>query len=72
MKLERERALDHARDLVLSAWSGFDAARDIEPPISSELLATLDLALPENGIDVVEALDEASEALDQSLAQSRP
>ena len=72
MKLERERALDHARDLVLSAWSGFDAARDIEPLISPELLATLDLELPEDGIDVVEALDEASEALDQSLAQSRP
>jgi aromatic-L-amino-acid decarboxylase len=36
------------------------------------LLATLDLPLPESGIDVVEALDEAAEALDQSLAQSRP
>ena len=72
MKLERERALDHARDLVLEAWSQFDAARDIEPPISPELLATLDLPLPEQGIDVVEALDEAAEALDQSVAQARP
>ena len=72
MKLERERALDHARDLVAAAWEEFDTARDIEPPISSELLATLDLPLPEAGIDVVEALDEAAEALDQSLAQSRP
>ena len=72
MKLERERALDHARDLVAAAWEEFDSARDIEPPISPELLATLDLPLPESGIDVVEALDEAAEALDQSLAQSRP
>ncbi len=72
MKLERERALDHARDLVAAAWEEFDTARDIEPPISPELLATLDLPLPESGIDVVEALDEAAEALDQSLAQSRP
>ena len=72
MKLERERALDHARDLVAAAWEEFDTARDIEPPISPELLATLDLPLPEVGIDVVEALDEAAEALDQSLAQSRP
>ena len=72
MKLERERALDHARDLVAAAWEEFDTARDIEPPISPELLATLDLPLPEAGIDVVEALDEAAEALDQSLAQSRP
>ena len=72
MKLERERALDHARDLVAAAWEEFDTARDIEPPISSALLATLDLPLPESGIDVVEALDEAAEALDQSLAQSRP
>ena len=72
MKLERERALDHARDLVAAAWEEFDTARDIEPPISQELLATLDLPLPESGIDVVEALDEAAEALDQSLAQARP
>ena len=72
MKLERERALDHARDLVAAAWEEFDTARDIEPPISPELLATLDLPLPESGIDVVEALDEAAEALDQSLAQARP
>ena len=72
MKLERERALDHARDLVAAAWEEFDTARDIEPPISPALLATLDQPLPEAGIDVVEALDEAAEALDQSLAQSRP
>ncbi|MFM8531588.1 MAG: pyridoxal phosphate-dependent decarboxylase family protein [Ilumatobacteraceae bacterium] len=72
MKLERERALDHARDLVAAAWEEFDTARDIEPPISPKLLATLDLPLPEAGIDVVEALGEAAEALDQSLAQSRP
>lgn len=72
MKLERERALDHARDLVAAAWEEFDHARDIEPPISSALLATLDLPLPETGADVVEALDEAAEALDQSLAQARP
>ncbi|MGI9196374.1 MAG: pyridoxal phosphate-dependent decarboxylase family protein [Candidatus Nanopelagicales bacterium] len=72
MKLDRERALDHARDLVAAAWEEFDEARDIEPPISTELLATLDLGLPEEGIDVVAALDEAVEALDQSLAQARP
>ncbi|MGA0979613.1 MAG: amino acid decarboxylase, partial [Candidatus Nanopelagicales bacterium] len=72
MKLERERALDHTRDLVAAAWAEFDQARDVEPPVSPELLATLDLPLPESGIDVVAALDEAAEALDQSLAQARP
>ena len=72
MRLDRERALDHARDLVAAAWEEFDHARDIEPPISAELLRTLDLDLPEDGIDVVAALDEAAEALDQSLAQARP
>ena len=72
MKLERERALDHTRDLVAAAWAEFDQARDVEPPVSPELLATLDLPLPEFGIDVVAALDEAAEALDQSLAQARP
>ena len=68
MKLERERALDHARDLVAAAWEEFDHARDIEPPISPELLATLDLPLPEEGTDVVEALDEAAEALAETSA----
>jgi hypothetical protein len=58
VKLERERALDHARDLVAAAWEEFDTARDIEPPISPELLATLDLPLPEAGIDVVECGEE--------------
>jgi len=69
---DRNRALDHARDLVAAAWAEFDTARDIQPPVSPELLATLDLPLPEQGIDVVAALDEAAEALDQSLAQARP
>jgi len=69
---DRTRALDHARDLVAAAWAEFDTARDIQPPVSPELLTTLDLALPEEGIDVVAALDEAAEALDQSLAQARP
>jgi aromatic-L-amino-acid decarboxylase len=69
---DRNRALDHARDLVAATWAEFDTARDIQPPVSPELLATLDLPLPETGIDVVAALDEAAEALDQSLAQARP
>ena len=72
MNSDRNRALDHARDLVAAAWAEFDTARDIQPPVSAELLATLDLPLPEDGIDVVAALDEAAEALDQSLAQARP
>ena len=60
MKLERERALDHARDLVAAAWQEFDTARDIEPPVSADLLATITIDLPEDGIDVVDALDEAA------------
>ncbi|MEK9663973.1 MAG: aminotransferase class V-fold PLP-dependent enzyme [Candidatus Nanopelagicales bacterium] len=72
MNPDRNRALDHARDLVAATWAEFDTARDIQPPVSPELLATLDLPLPETGIDVVAALDEAAEALDQSLAQARP
>lgn len=72
MKLERERALDHARDLVLAAWQEFDTARDVEPPISPELRTLLSQPLPDHGIDVVAALDEAASALDTSLAQARP
>ncbi len=69
---DRTRALDHARDLVASAWADFDTARDSQPPVAPELLATLALPLPEDGIGVVAALDEAAAALDQSIAQARP
>ena len=72
MPLDRTRALDHVHSLVATAWEQFDTARDVEPPVSADLLATLGLPLPETGIDVVDALDEAAEALDQSLAQARP
>ena len=72
MKLERERALDHARDLVLAAWQDFDTARDVEPAVSPELLNVLALPLPESGIDVIAALDETAAALNTSLAQARP
>ncbi|MEK9810808.1 MAG: pyridoxal-dependent decarboxylase, partial [Candidatus Nanopelagicales bacterium] len=68
MNPDRNRALDHARDLVAATWAEFDTARDIQPPVSPELLATLDLPLPETGIDVVAALDEAAEARPRYLA----
>lgn len=68
---ERSDALDHGLALIRDAWTGFDAARPMEPPISREQLR-LDDPLPERGEGVVAALDAASLVLDQSLAQTRP
>lgn len=72
MRIDRERALAHAQDIVLRAWNEFDTARDSETPIAPELLETLRHGLPSDGIDVVSALDEVAAILDQSIAQSRP
>lgn len=70
--MDRERALAHAHDIVLRAWTEFDTARQSETPIDDELLRTLKGGLPDQGVDVIQALDEAASILDQSVAQSRP
>lgn len=71
LSIERAQALDHGLELLREAWSDFDQARPMQPPVSRAALR-LDDPLPEGGEGVVSALDAASVVLDQSLAQCRP
>lgn len=71
LSIERAQALDHGLALLREAWSDFDQARPMQPPVSRAALR-LDDDLPEDGEGVVSALDAASVVLDQSLAQCRP
>jgi len=64
--------LAHATALVQAAWEGFDQARDREPSLSPELIELFNQPLPDEPISAIDALDEASAALDASIAQSRP
>lgn len=68
---ERPQALEHGLALLRDAWTEFDQARPIQPPVVPEQLRLQD-SLPQDGIGVVAALDWASLVLDQSLGQSRP
>lgn len=72
MYVDRRAALEHASAIVLRAWNEFDVARDSEPALDPELLATLDEGLPDDGSDVEAVLDDAAAVLDQSIAQARP
>lgn len=69
---ERAEALDHGLSLVREAWRSFDTPRPGQSPVSPRTLALLENALPEDGIGVHAALDDADHVLDQSLAQTRP
>ena len=69
---ERLEALDHGLALVREAWHSFDAPRPTQPPVSRETLQMLDATLPEEGLGVRTALDDAERVLNESLAQSRP
>jgi aromatic-L-amino-acid/L-tryptophan decarboxylase len=69
---QRDKALQHAAELVSQAWRDFDRAREQEHLPSAELLERLSSSLPEFGCDPTAGLDVAAEILDTSLAQSRP
>ena len=69
---ERSDALDHGLMLVREAWRSFDAPRPGQPEVSHETLGLLDDSLPEEGVGVRAALDDAAHVLDESLAQTRP
>ena len=69
---QRDRALQHAAELVAQAWRDFDVARESEPDLGAELRDLLRTPLPESGIDACQGLDEAAAALDASTAQARP
>ena len=72
LDVPREVALHSASEIVVEAWNSFDEARPQQPPIGSHLRALLTAALPESPTAVLEVLEDARRALDQSIAQPRP
>ncbi len=72
LDVPREQALDRAAEIVAAGWRSFDQARSIEPPIDDRLKALLGAALPESATSVLEVLEDARRALDESIAQTRP
>ena len=68
----REEALEHAVKLVTEAWRSFDRFRAEEPPLDERVRRLLEAGVPEGPTPVHEALDDAAQILDQSIAQARP
>ncbi|MEY4276465.1 MAG: hypothetical protein RIS26_928 [Actinomycetota bacterium] len=69
---DRNALLKDLATRVSQVWSGFDKARESEPEISQSTLNVLAADLPRSGRGETEALSQAVDILDQSLAQSRP
>jgi len=72
LDVPREVALHSASEIVVEAWNSFDEARPQQPPIGSHLRALLTAALPESPTAVLEVLEDARRAMDESIAQPRP
>jgi len=72
LDVPREQALDRAAEIVVEAWRSFDQARPTEPPINDRLKVLLEAALPESPGRVLEVLEDARRALDETIAQTRP
>ncbi len=68
----RKAILTETLEIVSTVWEGFDTARDVETPVTEATLALLSENLPEQGVAPETALHQATEVLDQSMAQSRP
>ena len=69
---ERRDVLQATFDTVTQVWEGFDKARESEPELTAATAALLAETLPEQGMIHTDALGQAVDVLDQSLAQSRP
>jgi aromatic-L-amino-acid decarboxylase len=69
---DRERVLEHAARLILSAWESFDHSRPNQPLPDERHLELLSAPLPTGPSDPMLALDAAADVLDVSIAQSRP
>ncbi len=68
----RTAALRRAADHIEQAWASFDHARDGQPALGDALGRVLAGGLPEDATPVLEALDDAAQVLDESLAPARP
>jgi aromatic-L-amino-acid/L-tryptophan decarboxylase len=68
----REDVLLRAAALITDAWRSFDRARPGQPVVDERVRAMLREPLPEASEPVTQALQEAAEILDESIAQPRP
>ena len=72
LDVPREQALERAAAIVADAWRSFDHARPDEPPIDERIRALLGEGLPEAPSPVLDVLEDARRALDETIAQVRP
>ena len=72
LDVPREQALERAAEIVAEAWRSFDHARADEPPIDDRLRALLDGGAARVAASVLEVLEDARRALDETIAQVRP
>jgi aromatic-L-amino-acid decarboxylase len=68
----REEVLLRAAALITDAWRSFDQARPGQPLVDERVRAMLLESLPQAPEPVTQALHEAAEILDESIAQPRP
>lgn len=68
----RRAVLEETLEIVSTMWAGFDTARDVETAVTESTHSLLTESLPERGMAPEVALGQATDVLDQSLAQSRP
>ena len=68
----RDQVLEQAARLIVAAWSSFDSARHGQPTVDEHVRAMLREPLPSVAVPVGEALAEAAQILDESIAQPRP
>lgn len=72
LEISRREALRHAEEIITDAWRSFDRFRPEEPPLDERVRELLRTAMPEEGVPVHEALNDAGRILDESIAQPRP
>jgi aromatic-L-amino-acid decarboxylase len=69
---ERRAVLDFLAEEMERIWSGFDRAREKEPEVTKALKEMLSASLPAAPSEIIKVLGESIEALEASIAQSRP
>jgi aromatic-L-amino-acid/L-tryptophan decarboxylase len=72
LDVSREEALAKATELIAAAWRSFDQFRPGQPPVGARMQALTALGLPEGPAPVLDVIDDAALALDESIAQPRP
>jgi aromatic-L-amino-acid decarboxylase len=72
LDVSRETALAKATELIADTWRSFDQFRPGQPPVGERMQALMTLGLPEIPAPVLDVIDDAALALDQTIAQPRP